>query len=173
MITIKNAVLNFPSVFSLPTINGEKATKYSTKIILDPKEHAAVIKQLQAEVEKLRVEKWKTLKLPSDRGCLRNGDDLGKEEYEGKFVLSASTKKRPVVVDTKMEPLTEDDDKIYSGSICNVNVNLWAQDNQFGKRINCELLAIQFKADGERLGGGGISREAAMEGFDTDAEDFG
>ena len=41
------------------------------------------------------------------------------------------------------------------------------------KRINCELLAIQFKADGERLGGGGISREAAMEGFDTDAEDFG
>lgn len=176
MITIKNAVLNFPSLFTLPTINGEQTNKYSTKIILDPKEHAAVIKQITAEMETLRSEKWKTLKLPADRLALRNGDDLAKEEYEGKLVLSASAKRRPVVVMARngvLEPLTEDDGKIYSGCICNVNVAFWAQDNQFGKRINAELLAVQWKAEGTPIGGGGITREAAVAGFDLGEDDFG
>lgn len=176
MITIKNAVLNFPSLFTLPTINGEKASKYSTKIILDPITHKTTIKALQAEIERLRTEGLKGIKLGADRICLRNGDDLGQEVYEGKFVLSASTKKRPVVVQAvngALEPLVEDDGKIYSGCICNVNVDLWAQDNKFGKRINCELIAVQWKADGEPLAGGGVSREAAVQGFDVDPDDFG
>ena len=121
-------------------------------------------------------EKWKALKLPDVRKCLRDGDLLGKEEYEGKFVLSASCKKRPVVVkaeDGSLVPVTQDDGLIYSGCIANANVNLWAQDNKFGKRINCELLAVQWKGDGTPLGGGGISREAAVEGFDLGEDDFG
>jgi len=176
MITIKNAVLNFPSVFSLPVVNGEQQSKFSTKIILDPKEHAAAIKQLQTEIERLRTETLKGAKLPADKFCLRNGDDLAKEEYEGKFVLSASCKRRPTVVkaeDGQLVPVQEDDGLIYSGCVANVNVNLWAQDNKYGRRINCELVAIQWKSEGTPLGGGGISREAALKGFDLDSEDFG
>lgn len=176
MITLKNVVLNFPSLFTLPTINGEKATKYSTKIILDPEINKVALKQLQAAIEDLRKEKFKDGKLGSDRICLRDGDDLGQEVYEGKWVLSASTKKRPVVVQAvkgELEPLTEDDGKMYSGVVVNANVSLWAQDNKFGKRINCELIAVQWKEDGTPLAGGGITREAAMAGFDTDGDDFG
>lgn len=176
MITIKNAVLNFPSLFSLPVINGTPSTKYSTKVILDPAEHKAVIKQLQTEIDSLRASALKNMKLPPDKICLRNGDDLAKEEYEGKFVLSASCKRRPTVVkaeDGQLVPVVEDDGLIYSGCIANVNVNLWAQDNSFGKRINCELIAVQWRAEGTPLGGGGISREAAVQGFDLDSEDFG
>jgi hypothetical protein len=177
VITIKNAVLNFPELFQLGLDQeGKQKTKYSTKIILDPKEHAAVIRTLQAEIDSLMKEKWKTLKLADDRRCLRDGDSLGKEEYEGKLVLSASSKKRPVAVMAQngaLVPVTQDDGKFYSGCIANANVSLWAQDNKFGKRINCELLAVQWKADGTPLGGGGISREAAVEGFDLDEDDFG
>jgi hypothetical protein len=33
-------------------------------------------------------------------------------------------------------------------------VEVWAQDNQHGKRINASLLGVQFVRDGEKLAGG-------------------
>lgn len=43
---------------------------------------------------------------------------------------------------------------IYSGCVCNVIVDAWAQANTHGKRVNWTLLGVQFVADGEPLGGG-------------------
>ena len=176
MITIKNATLNFPSLFRLPVIKGKPADKYSTKVILDPKANAAELKAIRAEILRLRTEDLKGAKLPSDKICLRDGNDYDDEVYTDKFILSASSKRRPHVVHSvngQLEPLSEDDNLIYSGCICNVNVNLWAQNNDYGKRINCELVAVQWKAEGTPIGGAGISREAAMEGFEPDPDDFG
>ena len=177
MITIKNVTLNFPALFSLPIINGEQGKKYNTKIILDPIKHKAAIALLQKTIDERTAEypevNGKPVKLPADKLCLRNGDDLGKEEYEGMMVLSASNKKRPIVVNKAREPITEDDEMIYSGCIGHVNVDVWKQpDKKFGKRINCELLAFQWTAEGTRIGGSGVTRDAAMQGFDSD-EDFG
>jgi len=42
----------------------------------------------------------------------------------------------------------------YSGCYVNVSMDVWAQANDFGKRINAKLLAIQFEADGAAFGGG-------------------
>jgi hypothetical protein len=39
-------------------------------------------------------------------------------------------------------------------------VELWAQDNQYGKRINASLGGVQFAKDGESFGGGGNVVEA-------------
>jgi hypothetical protein len=50
-----------------------------------------------------------------------------------------------------------DDGTLYSGCYVVVHVNIWAQDNQFGKRINCGLLGVQFYKDGEAFSGGRIS----------------
>lgn len=174
MITIKKVVLNYPEFYTLGTNkDGTKRTKYSAKIILDPVEHKSAIRQLQAEIERIKTEVFKGTKVPTDKICLRNGDDLAGEEYEGKFRLSASSKRRPVTVDTQGRTLVEDDAKFYSGVIANVNVDLWSYNGVY-KGISCELIAVQFVADGTPIGGGGISREAALQGFDVDAEaDFG
>ena len=173
MITIKNVTLNYPSLFSLPIIKDQQALKYSTKIILDPVEHKTAIKLIQEEAARLIKDELKIAKLPAEKICLRDGDDYSKEEYDGKMVLSASAKRRPVVVNKAREPITEDDAMIYSGCIGNVNVTLWPQNHmKHGKRINCELHAFQWTAAGTPIGGGGVSRDAAMQGFDSD-EDFG
>ena len=51
----------------------------------------------------------------------------------------------------------------YAGCYVNVSLDVWAQANQFGKRINAKLLGIQFARDGDPFSGGA--------GFD--ASDFG
>lgn len=66
---------------------------------------------------------------------------------------------------------SEDDCEIYSGCFVNAKINLWAQKNTYGKRINCELIAIQFASDGEALDGVSVSTDKAMEGFEAEGAD--
>jgi len=56
-------------------------------------------------------------------------------------------------------PVVEADGVIYSGCYVNAIIDLWAQDNQFGKRINATLLGVQFAYDGDAFasGGSGVS----------------
>ena len=72
-------------------------------------------------------------------------------------------------------PLVAADGKPYSGCHVNVIIDVWAQDNQYGKKINAQLQGIQFLRDGEAFSGGGVAAdqsdfEEITEG--ADAEDL-
>lgn len=170
-IIIRNVRISFPSLFTKPVINGQEG-KFGAKFILDPEVNKADIKALESQIAVLLRDKLKNIKLPSEKKCLRHGDDVGRPEYEGNFVLSSSNKVRPVVIDGRQQPVTEEDGVIYSGCYVNAKVELWAQDNKFGKRINATLIAVQFKADGEPLGGGVVTHAKAVEGFEVEDEEF-
>lgn len=108
-----------------------------------------VIKQLQA----------------ADKLCLHDGDaKADKPGFKGSFFINASNEIRPTVVGPNREPLVASDGKPYSGSYGNIILDFWAQDNQFGKRINATLCGAQFVRDGERLSGGGV---AAADDFEA------
>lgn len=51
---------------------------------------------------------------------------------------------------------------IYSGCYVNAQINLWVQNNDFGRRINSEVLAVQFANDGDRFGGGASANISAF-----------
>ena len=78
--------------------------------------------------------------------------------------ISARSKSRPTVVDRDKTPLTEQDGRPYGGCFVNAIVELWAQDNQFGKRINATLAGVQFLKDGDAFGG---SRPADPDEFEA------
>ena len=42
--------------------------------------------------------------------------------------------------------------KLYGGCYVNVALRPWIQDNQFGRAARCEIVAVQFAADGEAFG---------------------
>lgn len=158
----------------LKIINGVEA-KPGTKLILDPEIHAEAIAAIKNEIAKITNEELKGAKLPSDKYCLRNGDDLSRPEYEGMFVLSTSSTDRPKLIGRNKQILNPEDNEVYSGCYANAKVSLWAQDNQYGRRINCNLIAIQFAKDGEALSGRHVSDAQAAEGFDSldgDDDDF-
>ncbi len=46
------------------------------------------------------------------------------------------------------------DGKPYSGCYVNGIVDIWAQDNGFGRRLNATLKGVQFVKDGDAFSGG-------------------
>ena len=58
------------------------------------------------------------------------------------------------LVEFDRSPLTETDGRPYSGCYVVAIVELWAQDNSWGKRVNATLKGVQFFADGEAFSGG-------------------
>ena len=163
--------LSFPSLFNTAKFGGEDTGKYEATFVLDKVEHAEVISGIKAQIERLMKEELKG-KVPSDKLCLKDGDDTGRPEFEGKYTIKASTKKRPLVINRDKSPITESDNVIYAGCYVNAIVSLWAQNNNYGKRINAQLDGVQFCRDGEPFGDGGVSvNEFDAFGSESD-EDF-
>ena len=113
-------------------------------------------------------------------GKYHSGDSEG---YENAVYFSASNQERPIcgklVKNGWKRLLTEDDirETIYSGSYCDVVIQVFAYDNTSAKAqgVGASLQAVVFAEDGERLGGGRISNKEMDEMFgeecDPDAED--
>lgn len=171
---LSNVRLSFPHVFKRAVFNGEE-TKYSATFLLDKEGHAELIKKIKAAITTVIREDLKGAKLASDRVCLKDGDDAEYEGYAGCMSFKASNKNRPLVLNRDKSPVAEDDGVIYAGCYVNAVVELWPQNNaQFGKRVNANLLGIQFCGDGTPFGEGG--KTASVDDFDevpfTDGDDI-
>jgi hypothetical protein len=147
-------------LFEAGTVGGEGEPAYSATVIIG-KQHPSNAALLAAE-EQVAKEKWgakadgilKSIRA-AGKGVVKDGDS--KAEYagfEGNNFVSTRSKVRPTVINRDRTPLTAADGVIYSGCHGNVQVEVWAQDNSYGKRINAQLLGVQFTRDGDSFGGG-------------------
>jgi hypothetical protein len=85
--------------------------------------------------------------------------------------IKASNNKRPLVIDRDKTPLTEDDNKMYAGCYVNAIIDLWVQQNSWGKRINANLLGVQFLKDGEPFSDGANASADSFDAFGDDDVD--
>ena len=169
-IQLKNVRLAFPQLFDAKAVNGQGEPKFSAALLF-PKNHPQA-KEIQTAIMEAAKAKWndkaadklKELKA-ADRLAVHDGDAKSDYDgYAGNIFINSSNKVRPLVIDVDRSPLVASDGKPYSGCYVNAIIEFWAQDNQFGKRVNASLLGIQFLKDGERLAGGGV---AAADDFDA------
>lgn len=159
---IKNVRLAFPNLFKPTTVNGEGEPAYSAALLLTPDHpQLAEIRKAQEAVGKEKwADKWPTIKKEieaKDRFALHNGDTKATYDgFEGNFFVSTRAKQsaRPTVIDGNKSPLTEADGRPYAGCYVNASIELWAQDNAYGKRINAQIRGVQFFRDGDSFGGG-------------------
>jgi hypothetical protein len=173
-ISLPNARLSFPTLFSHGSFNGESTGKFEATFILDAEDNADAIKAINLEIARLIKDELKGAKLGDDRVCLKDGNDSDRDENKGKFTIKSSTKKRPMLIDRDKSPICEADNVLYAGCYVNAIVTLWAQNNGYGKRINAQLDGIQFVRDGEAFGDGGISASAFddFDNVDADLDDL-
>lgn len=150
-IHLKNVRLSFPSVFKR-SIFQDKEGKFEATFLMDKDSQADQIEAVEAAIE--AAIKEAKLKVPKDKRALKDGDDSEYEGYEGHMSLKAASNKRPTVINRDKTPLVEDDDVIYAGCYVNAIVDIWIQNNNYGKRANCNLYGIQFVKDGESFGMG-------------------
>ena len=166
-IKIKNARLSFPSLFKKAEFNGVVG-KYEATFLF-PKTDTKTYDAIMNAIEECKKEN--KVKVASDKICLKDGDDIEYDGYAGMWAVKASNNKRPLVIDRDKTPLTEEDERLYAGCYVNAIIEPWAQNNQFGKRINANLLGVQFVKDGEPFGDAVTASEDDFDELD-DEDDF-
>lgn len=180
-VKLQNVRLAFPALFEPKTVGDKGEPRFSAAFPIDPKSENA--KLLSEAVRAVAVEKW-AKKADDILGELRKKGRVAYREealskdgevydgFEGMHTLNASNKARPLVLDRDKSPLVATDGKPYAGCYVNVMVDIWAQDNSFGKRINGTLSGIQFYRDGDAFGGAAPARtddfDDLGEGADSD-----
>jgi len=155
--------LAFPTLFEPKAVNGEGEPRFSAAFPIEP--GSANAKALAAAMAAVAKDKWgekapailKELKAKG-RVCYKetplSKDGEVYDGFEDMHTVNASNKARPLVIDRDKAPLTAADGKPYGGCYVNASLELWAQDNGFGKRINATLKGVQFAEDGDAFGGG-------------------
>lgn len=174
-IKLANVRLAFPQLFEAKTVNGEGEPAFSATFLM-PTNHPAAAELRQA-FEAIGKDKWGA-KWPAvkkeieakDRMALHDGDT--KADYagfEGNLFVSARNKSRPLVIDRDRSPLTAADGRPYAGCYVNASIELWCQDNAYGKRINASLRGVQFYKDGDAFAGGGAASEDEFDDIEDGA----
>jgi len=163
--TVKvNARLSFPNLFTASAFEPNQTPKFGAMLIVPKgsKDHADIKTAIKACI----AEKWPKGMPPGLKLCLRDGGEKAHMDGFGDEVVffNATNPKRPTVVDRDRTPLSEADGKPYAGCYVLALVDFWAQDNQFGKRVNATLTGVQFVRDGDSFGG---ARVAAADDFDV------
>lgn len=177
-IRLENVRLAFPQLFEAKSVNGEGDPAFSATFIF-PLEHPAV-PILRDAIEIIGKEKWGA-KWPAvkkeiegkDRTALHDGDTkAGYAGFEGNFFVSSRNKTRPTVIDGAKSPLVAADGRPYGGCYVNASVELWPQDNAYGKRINASLRGVQFVKHGDAFSGSGAASDDEFDVVEDLAEDL-
>jgi len=179
-ILLKNVRLAFPNLFEPTTVAGEGKPRYSATLII-PADHPQIA-EIRAKQEAVAKEKWRDKAAAivkgldkQDKLALHDGDTKVKYDgFPGNFFISAAAQENaaPTVIDRDRSPLSAKSGRPYAGCFVNASIEFWAQDNNYGQRINAQLRGIQFYADGDSFSAGRPADadefEEVTEGADAD-----
>ena len=175
IIYLSKVRLSFPKLIEAQASQEGASKKFGADLIMtqaDPQ-----FAKFMGEIGKVATEKWKehagaVLQLiQNDRKlrCFGMGNEkIDKKTFkpyagyqDNVYISASSNEDRPPQViradgtiipnDNTMER-TAAARKLYGGCYVNAAVRPWPQDNQFGRGVRCELIAVQFAADGEAFG---------------------
>lgn len=171
---LKRARLAFPSIWRATAVkgsdSGEKA--FSCSLII-PKNHPQIA-EIKKAMRAVADEKWgakaatvyKALEA-AGKLALRDGDTKPEYEgFEGNYFISCRSKVKPSTFNRQREEVIEADGIIYAGCWVNASIEFWAQDNDFGKRVNAQIRGLQFVEDDDAFAGG--ARAADKDEFDDE-----
>lgn len=168
-IIIPEARLAFAdAIFEKKSVNGGEP-QFGCTLIIPPSSTA--IAQITAEEDRLAGLAWKDkaatmlqMIRAANNQALKPGALKAKfDGFQGNYFVSVNSKVRPTIVDRNGAPLAPSDGKPYSGCYVLAHISLWTMDNQWGQKINANLLGLQFLRDGDAFAGG--PAPAAVEDF--------
>ena len=166
---------SYANVFQPRKSDENAEAKYELTLLIpksDKKTYQKVMDAIEAASAKGKAkfgDKWPAKPkhtLKDGDGYKDNGDAYG-PECKGHWVLRASSKSKPQVVDANRNDIL-DATEVYSGCYGRASINFYPFVVPSNKGISCGLGNVQKLADGEPLGGG---RTLAANDFADDFED--
>ncbi|HEY0201927.1 MAG TPA: DUF2815 family protein [Burkholderiaceae bacterium] len=181
-VKLTNVRLAFPALWEAKTVNGEGKPAFSGVLLIEP--GSANEKIVNDAIDAAAVEKWgakaaavvKQLRA-ADKVALHDGDlKANYDGFAGMVYVSARNAVRPLTINRDKSSITEADGIIYAGCYVNASIDVWAQDNKFGKRVNATLGGVQFARDGDAFAAGASASEDDFddlaEGANADADEL-
>lgn len=151
--------------------------KYSVTLLI-PKADTVTLGKIKAAMQEARDNFCKrngANALPAKfNHTLHDGDgmrDSGEPygpECKGCWVITASSKQKPVIVDNMRNPIT-DPDEVYSGCYGRASINFYGYSRNGKKGVSAGLLSIQKLHDGDPFGTVGSADDFADDYRDPDA----
>lgn len=156
--------------------------------LLVPKAGNDEIKNFAVRRMKDQMTEAKLEALAPERKWFRDGDkkkitETGRPDpiTKGHWIISARSYTPVALYGPRTDPKTGKAEQIeatptamklfYSGAFGAIMINPWYQNGlknpTNGKRLNAELISVQFQKHGDPIGGGRISAEKMGAGFDT------
>ena len=155
-VILKDVRLSFPQLWEPRAFREDQKPRYEASFILDVDDPQ--IEGIEAAIEEVKEEQWPKGAPRRLEVCLKDGEEKDYDGYgPGVMFVSSASYNKPAVVDRRKRDLTERDGIPYGGCFVNCHITIWAQDNQFGKRVNAGLVAVQFLRDGPAFGAGPAS----------------
>ncbi len=176
-VALKNVRLAFCDLFVAKDFNNDGKFKFGSTLLFEPGSDNEV--KMREAINAVAREQWKAKAKgelvaleKKDRTCLHDGADKDYDGFDGMLYVNATNTIRPTIVDQRKAPLVEADGKPYAGCYANAIIDVWAQDNQWGKRINASLSGVQFVKDGEAFAGGKAASIDEFDEIEDDDDDF-
>jgi hypothetical protein len=180
-VVLRDVRLSFPDLFEAQQFEGTGPYYYRATFLFPEKSDN--YKKVMEAIEEVAKEKWaakapgilKAALATPNKTCLVDGDTKDYNGFAGNWALSAARNQDagpPRIVDRAKNPLVAADGKLYGGAYVNATVELWAQDNKYGKAIRATLVNVQFVKDGESFGGAAPATDADLDdlGYDDDED---
>lgn len=151
---------------------------YSVTLLIDKsdKHTLSKIKAAIAEAKQNYLQKNSGKKLPSELkttihdgdGERPNGGDFG-PECKGCYVMTVSSRNKPVLVDKNKTPIT-DPQELYSGCYGRAIINFYVYDTNGNKGVSAGLNGVMKLHDGEPLSGGIVTDADWDDGWEDEDE---
>ncbi len=174
-IYLQNVRLSFPHLVEPHSPAPNAVKKYSADFIMS-QDHPG-FKQFMGRVAAISQDKWKENSpavlqmIQADRKLRCFGGPADKVDkktfkpysgYDGNVYVSANKDQMPQMIRLDGTPVDAGNTmeyqqlarKLYGGCFVNAAVRPWVQENQYGRGIRCDMIAIQFASDGEAFGEG-------------------
>ena len=178
-VILRDVRLSFPDLFEAVQYQGQGPFNYRASFLMPADSQGK--KDIDAAIKQVATEKWGAKAgaiLPGilanpQKCCFIDGNLKEYNGYAGNWALSATRTQesgRPAIVDRAKNPLSASDGKIYAGCYVNAVVEIWTQDNSYGKAIRATLVSVQFVRDGESFGGAAPATASDLDdlGFEDD-----
>ncbi|MDO8547896.1 MAG: DUF2815 family protein [Nitrospirales bacterium] len=184
---LKNARLAFPDLFEAKQFDGKGPFTYGATFLMAPDSAEKVA--VEAAMKEAADAKWgakatEVLKAiragGSQKCCFVSGDSKTYDGFAGNWSLSAKRQQdsgHPKIVvynptSKEFDDLSPSDGKPYAGCYVTGKVEIWAQDNSFGKAIRATLIAVQFTKDGDAFSATGPADVGGLEAVEDDGADL-
>lgn len=155
-IRIDGVRLSYPHVdkpWGKPTTANPNPKKVYSASVIMPKVEFKAVKDALVEHNKTLMAEAKIDFVKPDAKYMIDGDQTGKPENEGAYVIRTREERRPFTKGLKNENLSPDEAlaQLYGGCYVSILIRPWAQKSQeWGKRLNCGLTGLRkVKVNGE------------------------